>query len=345
MNSEHIIWVSIFLCLSQSAIFSGLNIGLFSLSKLSLEARAQSGSKEARKILSLRSNSNKLLATILWGNVSANCLLTMLSDSVLAGVAAFCFSTIAITIIGEILPQAYFSRYALKIGYILAPLISFYTILLYPIVKLTTLFLDRLLGQEGPVYFREKDLHFILKRHTEEEGTDIGAVEGIGAMNFLKLDDIPVSKEGEVLHSKSIISLPTKKGIVFFPEITMEFDDPFLKQVNASGMPWVVITDYKNDPKLVLDADGLMRDIISQKQRRPFFHCHKPIVVTDSAKTLEDIISKLHVHKTHAEDDVIDHDIILYWGKTEKRIITGADILGRLLRGIVQGKTISPKGN
>jgi hypothetical protein len=31
-------------------------------------------------------------------------------------------------------------------------------------------------------------------------------------------------------------------------------------------------------------------------------------------------------------DDVIDHDLILLWAD-EKRVITGADILGRLLRG------------
>jgi len=36
----------------------------------------------------------------------------------------------------------------------------------------------------------------------------------------------------------------------------------------------------------------------------------------------------------HGSDDVIDNDLILVWGH-EKRIITGADLLGRLLRGIV----------
>jgi metal transporter CNNM len=32
---------------------------------------------------------------------------------------------------------------------------------------------------------------------------------------------------------------------------------------------------------------------------------------------------------------VIDADVILVWG-AEKRVITGADILGRLLRGIAR---------
>ncbi len=34
------------------------------------------------------------------------------------------------------------------------------------------------------------------------------------------------------------------------------------------------------------------------------------------------------------EDDVIDQYLILVWGQ-QRRIITGADLLGRLLRGIV----------
>ena len=45
------------------------------------------------------------------------------------------------------------------------------------------------------------------------------------------------------------------------------------------------------------------------------------------------VIQKLRVHPEHAEDDVIDNDLILCWAE-ERRIITGADLLGRLLRGI-----------
>lgn len=39
-------------------------------------------------------------------------------------------------------------------------------------------------------------------------------------------------------------------------------------------------------------------------------------------------------------DDVIDEDLILLWGET-KKIITGADILGRLHRGIVKGGDVT----
>jgi metal transporter CNNM len=49
---------------------------------------------DAVKMLGLRADSNFTLATILWGNVATNVLLTLLSESVLAGVGAFVFSTV-----------------------------------------------------------------------------------------------------------------------------------------------------------------------------------------------------------------------------------------------------------
>ncbi|TVS12842.1 MAG: Mg2+ and Co2+ transporter CorB, partial [Wenzhouxiangella sp.] len=38
-----LVWSGIILCLSQSAMLSGLNLGLFSLGKLELEVQARKG--------------------------------------------------------------------------------------------------------------------------------------------------------------------------------------------------------------------------------------------------------------------------------------------------------------
>ena len=104
------VWISIAFCITQSAIFSGLNLAIFGISKLRLEVEAAGGNRDASALLALRKDSNLTLATVLWGNVTINVLLTLLSDSVLAGVGAFVFSTIVITLFREIIPQAYFSR-------------------------------------------------------------------------------------------------------------------------------------------------------------------------------------------------------------------------------------------
>ena len=125
--NDLLIWIGIFICLSQSAMFSGLNLAFFSLTRLRLEIEAEgSPMNHAKKVLAMRKDSNFLLTTILWGNVGVNVLLTLLSDSVMAGVISFVFSTVLITLFGEIVPQAYFSRNALRMASFLAPILRFY---------------------------------------------------------------------------------------------------------------------------------------------------------------------------------------------------------------------------
>jgi len=51
-------------------------------------------------------------------------------------------------------------------------------------------------------------------------------------------------------------------------------------------------------------------------------------------------IKSLKKYISGREDDVVDEDIILLWSD-QKIVITGSDILGRLLRGIMQNKNTS----
>lgn len=148
-------WVGIALCLLHSAMFSGLNLALFSLSRMHLEIEAEQGSAAAKKVLELRTDANFLLTTILWGNVAVNTLLTLLMDSVLAGVAAFAVSTFGITFVGEIIPQAYFSRHAMAMGSLLAPVLKFYKFVLWPVARPSAKLLDLWLGPDGVHYLRE----------------------------------------------------------------------------------------------------------------------------------------------------------------------------------------------
>ena len=160
-----LVWVGIAVCISQSAMFSGLNLAVFSVSKLRLEVETAGGSKDARRVLSLRSNSNLLLTTILWGNVGVNVLLAQLANSALAGLLAFLFSTILITFAGEILPQAYFSRNALRVASFLSPVMRIYQIILYPVAKPSAYILDRLLGAEKVGYLTEHTVRELITIH------------------------------------------------------------------------------------------------------------------------------------------------------------------------------------
>ena len=116
------------------------------------------------------------------------------------------------------------------------------------------------------------------------------------------------------------------------PKFERSPDDPFLRQLNASGRKWVIIVDTSGRPSFVLDAHHFLRnslffDAVSDD---PKVHWHRPIIVTDMRTPLGSVIGRMKVKAEHAEDDVIDNDLILVWGE-EKRIITGADLFGTTL--------------
>ena len=329
-------WFGIVFCICQSALFSGLNLAFFSITKLRLEVEASTGNRHAAKVLRMRKDSNFILTTVIWGNVGINVLLTLLSNSVLTGLSAFLFSTVLITIIGEITPQAYFSRHALHMASLLSPVLRFYQLVLYPVSKPAAIILDYWLGPEGIKYFQKKDLREVIKRHIESDDAVIERVEGIGVVNFMDIDDIIVVKEGEPIDPQSIIQLPHQNGLPVFPDFEKSVSDPFLKSIHASGKKWIVIVDTDGEPSVLVNSDDFIRGALFESDTfRPSDYYHHPIVVKDDNLPLRKVIDKLKVFSEKPDDDVIDQDVILIWG-AQKRVITGADILGRLLRGIAQ---------
>jgi hypothetical protein len=335
--SDAIVWLGIGLCLSQSAIFSGLNLAVFSLSRLRLEAAAAVGDPSARRVLAIRRRSNFALAAILWGNVAINVLLTLLADSVLAGVAAFAFSTLVITVAGEILPQAYFSRHALRVASVLAPVLRFYQVLLWPVAWPTGKALDAWVGPEGVPWFAERELREVLRQHARDDGSEIGAVEAAGAINFLALDDLAVGEEGEPLDPRSVIRLPFRDGEPVFPPLDRRPEDPFLGRLAAPVKKWVVFVDEADEPRLVASAPALLRAaLFDPGPFDPRALCHHPLVVRDPRQPLGRVLTQLTVRPERPGDDVVDEDLVLVWTEAARRIVTGSDLLGRLLRDIAR---------
>lgn len=324
-------WLGILFCLSQSGMFSGLNLAYFSVTRLRLEAELAAGSPEARRVLDKRQDANFLLTTILWGNVAVNVLLTLLTDSVMTGAGAFFFSTVVITTFGEIVPQAYFVRHALRMAYRLSPVMTLYQILLYPVAKPVALILDHTLGREGILYFREANLREVLKKHIEARGSDIDRLEGMGALNFLSIDDLFVSREGERIDPDSIVELSFEDGRPRLPNFEVQPEDPFLRKLGATDHKWIVFTDRTGQPRLALDADGYLREAFFERDGADLLaFCHRPIVVRDPRRPLGEVLGTLRDESEPG--DIITEDVILVWGD-EKRVITGTDVLGRLLRG------------
>jgi metal transporter CNNM len=330
-----LIWVAIFFCLLQSAMFSGLNLAIFSISKLELEARAKKGNPDSLRVLKLRNDSNFVLVTILWGNVSVNVLLALLSDSILAGLSAFLFSTVAITIFAEIMPQAYFSRHALRVASLLSPMLRFYQVLLFPVAKPTAWLLDVWLGGEDVRFFAERDMRRIIQLHMESDQSDIAHMEGQGALNFLDIDDVSLLDEGEAVHPDSIIEIGFEGDVPLFPPVSASPDDSFLRKLHHAERKWAILVDENRYPQLVMNAKDFIADLLMSRDGgiKPMKYCHRPIVVSDGSQKLGAHLPRLAVSSGSAGTEVINHDVILLWNGNP-RIISGGDILGRLFRGI-----------
>jgi metal transporter CNNM len=327
------VWLGIVGCIALSALFSGLNLAVFSLSQLRLQIGAENGNKDAASVLELRKNSNQVLATVIWGNVGTNVFLTMLSNSVLTELGAFLFSAFVITVFGEIGPQAYFSRNALRMTARFLPFLIFWRTILFFVTWPTARLLDWWLGIEGISYLRERDVRSLVAR-AAATGGDIGKLEATGVQNFLDLDDLSVTEEGEPVDARSIISLPLEGRKCRLPAFQPSPDDPFLRQVNASGKKWIIVTDLRGEPAFVLDSNHFLRDAFFNLPKKDYGPCwHRPVIVRDMQMRLGEVIGCLRVEQERPDDDVVDNDLILVWG-TQKRIITGSDLLGRLLRGI-----------
>ncbi|XP_039762144.1 metal transporter CNNM4-like isoform X2 [Pararge aegeria] len=222
------LWVSLTLiltCLTFSALFSGLNLGLMSLDRTELKIISNTGTEQersyARAIMPVRDHGNYLLCSILLGNVAVNSTFTILLDELTSGLFAVIFSTLAIVLLGEITPQAICSRYGLMVGaksiMITKAVMAVTAPLAFPVSKL----LDYFLGEEiGSVYNRER-LKELVKLTTD--------------VNDLDKDEVNIISGALELRKKSVSDVMTKLEDVFMLPITSVLDFETMSEIVKSG--------------------------------------------------------------------------------------------------------------
>jgi len=163
-------FVSILILVLLSGLFSGLTLGLLGLDLSELEIVKGGGSaterRRAAKVMGIRKDGNRLLCTLLLGNVAVNALLSIFLSGVTSGLIGFCVSTALIVVFGEILPQAICSRHALKIGELALPIVNVIMVVLAPVsVPLKTV-LDKLLGDSvGTIHTKTEMIQYVKLQH------------------------------------------------------------------------------------------------------------------------------------------------------------------------------------
>ncbi|KAK0405368.1 hypothetical protein QR680_017947 [Steinernema hermaphroditum] len=162
----------------MSCVFSGLNIGLMTLSVddlLLIEMHSDNADEKryARNILPLRRNGNFLLCSLLLGNQLVNNLMTLLLVNLLDTYFSFSFliqftiSTVIpmliIVIMGEIVPQAVCTKYGLRIGSMTSYFTIFFMTLTSPIAYPLSVLLDKIVGEEGRDVYNNKKIAGLIK--------------------------------------------------------------------------------------------------------------------------------------------------------------------------------------
>lgn len=166
-------WV-VFLCtaglLFFAAIFSGAETGVYSVSRVRLEAEAQEGRRSARLLSRLLRDDAALLITLLFGQNLALELLTHLAESSVSRsalpahfheLAAAAILTPLVFLFGELIPKDLFRRRPHLLLALVAPLISVFRWIASPLawpLAMLSFGLERLLG------LRQEDFARILRR-------------------------------------------------------------------------------------------------------------------------------------------------------------------------------------
>ncbi len=127
------------LLLILSAFFSGSETALTTLSIVRAEALANDGRMGARSLQQLKSNTNRMLITILIGNnlvnIGASAMATVIATEAfghLGPALAVGVLTLFILVFGEITPKTFAARYAVFIGLMAAPPLLVFSKLVFP---------------------------------------------------------------------------------------------------------------------------------------------------------------------------------------------------------------------
>lgn len=178
-------YVLLFLLLLCSALISGAEVALFSISKTDVDNDLEGESKRLEIILKLLERPKKLLATILVANNFINIAIVILFaylgsnlfEAITNPILKFCLEVITVTFLillfGEILPKIYASRNNLKFATFMAYPLRVLDVILSPIslpMRSVTLAIHNKLGKQKS-NFSVDQLSQALELTSEEDTT------------------------------------------------------------------------------------------------------------------------------------------------------------------------------
>jgi len=279
-----------------SGTFAGLTLALFGIKLPTLERKMKLGDVQAKKVYAIRRKGNLLLCTLLLGNVTSYTIMAIFLGSITSGVVAGFVATALIFVFGEIIPQAVFPRYSLRIGAKLSWLVWIFLIVFYPVAAPIAWALDKILGKEPPLLWSKQELGEIIKYHKDIGDGIIDKDEEriiLGALSFSELTvaDIMIPRED-----------------VFFLEVQTIVSEEVLEIIKEKGFSRVPILDKS---KINIIGILLTKNLIGLTATHNYTIgdlCDRDrMIIVNEAKKLDDLLNLMVHQKTHMAI-VIDTD-------------------------------------
>ncbi len=280
--------IEVVLLILLSAVCSGLNIGIMSLETADLRRKAKIGNIDARKVLPLRANSHLTLAAILLTNVAAVSATSLVLESVTGGLIAGLIGTLLIVVFGEIMPQALFSKRALRFTSLLSPLLRVMIVATYPVAKPLQLLLDRLFGMETTELQSRHELGIMITEHLGDNNSELDE------------DEVEIIRGALLLSEKRVRDIMTNIRSVFWmtPETKLTPDQ--IDIIKGHGWSRIPVMNQQHTTCYGL---LLMKDLVDIDFERENVSVHDmplyPVQVIGSMTALDTLFRKFINGGTH----------------------------------------------
>lgn len=272
-----------------SAIFSGMETALMAVSRVKVNSLVEQKKKGSLALQRIKSNTHKLIITILIGNnlinIGAASLATVTFMEIFGsggvGIATG-IMTFMILVFGEITPKTFAAQNASKISLTVARPLEILMKLIAPIVwffEKITGFVNRLSGNQKGKEISEEDLKSFLSMGRKEGVLDKDEAEMMN--NILEFRD---TKVDEVMTAEDEVEmLDGTKTIAQVLEFVVK--SPFSR--------YPVYLKERDNVIGIVDVDDILKAIHEKKTIKKLKSISKPVYFVPESKEVDDLLSEL----------------------------------------------------
>jgi metal transporter CNNM len=259
-----------------------------SLSLPELRRKAKLGNHMAKKVLPLRQNTHLTLAAILLTNMAAVSATSLVLENLLYGVLAGAVATLLLVVFGEILPQAIFSRQALRYCAKLSLVMKGMIMLTYPVSKPLQLLLDQLFSEQKAQLQTRRELGVMITEHLDHDESELDDDEVEIIRGALQLSEKHVSD----------IMLPIKE--VFWLTPDAELTPDLVAQIQHNGRSRIPVLNAGATQcyGLLLMKELVSVDFNTTKYQVADLPLH-PVQLVGSRTALDTMLRKFIASSTH----------------------------------------------